>query len=234
MVSLDLDRLMPFPAGAAVHALRIQGRDPARNRQTVVLAAAHRAVAMQAVEQALAFGLDPIRLQPADADLDLLPGLRTDGGERRRRLYWGATLVALIVLNLFLLVFRDVNEVSRLRDLVEEQRPAATIGLRLQRAAVEEHEARRSLETLRQARSPTRTLSAVNDTLPAGAWVHRLASNESAVRLTGYRNETTDVLGPFRASPIFAGARNASETTQPEAASGRRAYDIAANLRPPS
>ena len=232
LVALDLDRLMPFPSGTAVHAMAVVQRDPLRNRQTVRLAAASRTQTLSALHHARSFGLEPVALLAADSDLDLLPALSSGSELSLRRLYWGITVAALIGVNVFLLIYRDMDQTARLRSLVEEQRPAASAGLRLQRTAAAEDIARRSLLDTRKASSPMRLLSTLTEVMPAGAWVHRLAWNGKAVRLTGYRSPSVDVLTALRADPRFSEAKGSLEGPQPTAQpGGNRPFDVSAAVR---
>jgi hypothetical protein len=232
LVALDLDRLMPFPEGAAIHAIRMEARDPQRNRQSLRLAAALRSRALTAVDEAMAFGLTPVALLADDSDLDLLPALRLSASLNSRRLYWGVVVAALIGVNLLLLIYRDMDETARLRSLVEEQRPAASAGLRLQRTATAEQTARRDLLARRETASPMRLLATLDNALPAGAWVHRLAWNGSAVRLTGFRSSAVDMLSSLRADSRFSQVRGLTEGPQPRAQpEGRLPFDVSAVVR---
>jgi PAS domain-containing protein len=232
LVALDLDRLMPFPSGSAVHSILVTERDPQRNRQTLRLAAALRSQVLAAVDRAEAFGLSPVALLAADSDLDLLPALKLNAGLGARRLYWGVVVAALIGVNLFLLIYRDLDETARLRSLVEEQRPAASAGLRLQRTSTGEQTARRELLARRQASSPMSLLATLDEAVPGGAWVHRLAWNGSALRLTGYRSASVDMLAALRADPRFSQVRGVTEGPQPAAQpGGRPPFDVSAVVR---
>ena len=236
MVALEIDRLMPFPSGAAVHDLELAQAGTAP-RRPVLIGAALRSDVIAAIDQARAFGLAPTRVV-ADwsgvAHFDFLRALGAEAGlgaEDRRSLYWAIAVGGLIAFNVFLLVFRDMNTVATLRGVVEAQGELVAIAVRIRNAATAERQQRAALLAHRFAASPSRLLATINAVLPRGAWVHRLAWNGRAVRLVGFKAEGVDVPRALRAAPELTNVRALAGVDSAGGDRRKQPFDVAAERR---
>ena len=236
MVALEIDRLMPFPEGAAVHDVELAAAG-AGPRRLVLIGAALRQDVIFAVDQARAFGLEPTRVGAiwgGAARFDFLRALGAGAGmgaDDRRSLYWATAIGGLIAFNVFLLIFRDMNSVATLREVVEAQRDSVAIALRIRNAATVERDQRARLAAYRVAASPSRLLATVNAVLPRGAWVHRLAWNGQAVRLVGFKGEGVDVARALRAAPDLTNVRALAAVEGAVDDRRKQPFDVAAERR---
>jgi len=236
MLELDIDRLTPFRPDQVFVDVVLDGAGPRR----AVVAAIPREVAVQALEQARAAGLDPRVLgvaaaAPAALALDFLPAVRDAGAAPRsnpnRRLIWIA-VAALAVLNLGAAIGRDMLEVRALRERVEVQRPQVDRVMSVRRKVLAEDRRRARIARRRADGEPLRMLDAVTGAVPAGAWVDRLAFDGRAVRVSGYRQDAVDVAAALRSAPLLTHVRGSGADLPTRQAAGQP-FDLTADLRTP-
>ncbi len=241
MVSLDIDRLSPLNPELIHHDLELGERDSVDGRRTVTLAVVPRAAAARALEAAAAAGLTlaSLGVRQGEADeassrFDFLPAALAAAGQpaasRAVAWLWGG-VAALLVLNLAVLVGRDMADVADLRAAVDGQRPAVSAALRL-RARVDSEERRRGeLVAEGQRTEPLRMLNALTEATPPGAWVQRLEWNGQALRVTGYKSGDLDMAAAIRGSGAFSNPRSAGAEAAARALGGVP-FDITADARP--
>ena len=240
MLSLDIDRLSPLAPELIHYDMEILDRDAGEGRLRVLLGILPRAEAAKMMARARADGFAPVALAgraDGDGDLprfDFLPQVRRAAGESsgaRARLYAWAVVAALILVNLAVLVGRDVIDVARVRSAVDGQRPVVDAVLRLRRRVASEDARRRDLVARGMRGNPLRILNVLARALPAGAWVQHLEWNGQTLRIVGFRRDDIDMAAAIRGSGAFTNPR--SLTPEPSSApTPSRPFDITADARP--
>jgi len=239
MLSLDIDRLSPLAPDLIHFDLEVVDRDAGDGKQRVLLGIVPRAAALEVVRAARADGLAPVSLgvrsreDPVVQRFDFLPavlaatGEATGGGVGR---YWWGAVAALMVINLAVLVGRDMASVSRLKSMVDAQRPAVSAVLGLRRRVEAEDGRRRDLIARGQRGEPLKMLNALTEALPPGAWVQHLEWNGQSLRIVGYRAAEIDLGAALRGSGVFTNPRalTASPASGPTPI---RPFDVTADTR---
>ena len=240
MLTLDIDRLSPLNPDLIHFDMEILDRGEADGRQRVLLGLIPRAEAEALVERARRDGLTPAALAAPDPDrpahprFDFLPQTLAAGGEGapdRTRLYLWLAAGALILVNLAVLVGRDMIEVSRLRSDVEAQQPVVDAVVRLRRRVEGEDARRRDLLAHGRHGDPLRVINAVTEALPDGAWVQRMEWNGQTLRLVGFKRSDIDLSAAIRGTGLFTNPRAAGPETTP-GPTAVRPFDITADARP--
>ncbi len=235
MVALDLDRLTPFSPDQVYVDLAVIDRDRTANRHRLRLAVVKRAVADAALAEAAAAGWRVSRLSAAPQDgwpaPDFLPAIIAagpgGGPDRGRRLWW-TVAAGLVVLNLLVLVGRDILDTRRAQQRLDAQKPMAEAALALRSRVQREQQDRAALLARRSGHEPLRILAAATDALPPPVWLQRLEWTGRTVRLAGFRPEGFDVQAAVRGSPAFTGPR---QLALPPAATGRmQRFDVVADV----
>ena len=231
LVALDLDRLMPFAADTAYADVATDVDGATR------VAALPKALAQEIYHGAVAHGISPTALGVAREDdgvleFDFLPMLRADGSvpaaANGRHLWW--TLVALLFLaNVAVLIFKDVQSVSRVSALVDAQAPSALAARKLALRVAREDALRASLLRQRAADDPLSILAFASRVVPEGAWVQRLAWTGDTLRLAGYKQANVDMLSAVRKSGRFATVRASTSDVSAESTTGQP-FDVTAEV----
>jgi hypothetical protein len=157
-------------------------------------------------------------------------------GDPRRRRGWAAA-GALIVLNLAVLVGRDIISVSRAQSAVDVQRPVVEAVTRLRRRVEAEDARRRDWLARGRRADPLRMLNSLTQALPSGASVQHLEWNGETLHIIGLSRTNIDLAAAIRGSGAFSNPRAVSEaaTSAPIAGQGSsRPFDITADARPDS
>ena len=236
MLELDIDRLTPFRPDQVFVDVVVEG-GPRR----AVVAAIQRDLAVAALEDARASGLDPRALgvvagSPAEAALDFLPKMReaqlAPGRSGNRPLIWGA-VAALVVANLGAAIGRDMLDVRALRGRIESQRAQVGQVQALRRKVLSEEHRRADIIARRASGEPLRVLDALTGATPNGAWIDRLAFDGQTVRISGYRQDRVDVAAALRAAPMLVNVRNSGTDVLTRQAAGQP-FDLTADLKKPA
>lgn len=239
MVALDIERLSPMPADAIYFDTEVVARDDERRRQTLLLGVVERGAAEIAVAKARLAGLEPAALGVASVGgdarhFDFMPALRRAAGlgaPGGRLPQWWAIVFGLLIVNVVVLVLRDVSDVAAMRRAVEAQKPAVDAALRIRKHVEDESARRVALMQRRAAYEPLRVINAATLALPAGAWTQRFESNGRTVRLVGYKAPSIDLAAAVRASPVFANPRSQTMDVSAPGANGAQPFDIVADIR---
>jgi hypothetical protein len=240
MVELDIDRLSPLPAGQIHFDIAIVGRDDEGGGQRNLVGIVRRDIAARAVGQARTDGLEPAGLgvlaadHPATARFDFLPAVLAAAGERapgRARRHWWGAVAGLMLLNIAFLVGRDMNDVAKLRDKADAQRPVVDAALALRRRVEGEDARRRALLARGSSNEPLGMLNALTEALPSGAWVQHLEWNGKVLHIVGFKTADIDLAAALRGSGAFTNPRVVN--TQPSTgATAARPFDITVDARP--
>ena len=215
LVALSQERLMPFPAGAALIDTLVISRDAAAGRQQVAVAALPRTTADAAIAAAARAGIAPTGFgvtQPnGTVSFDFLSGMDGAGASaaRARRIWWAAVAV-LLALNLGALVGGDISATGQLEALVAEHGQAAGLARAVRQRVVREEARRYALVDRRAVTDPLDLLADLTRLIPATAWVERLGWDGRQLRLSGYKQGATDLMAALRRSPRLGAARPTS------------------------
>lgn len=238
MLTLDIDRLSPISPDLVYHDMRVLDRDGAGGERTILLGLLPRDLADRFLAAASADGLNPTLVAVASGDgatdyrFDFLPAIRRENGlpdEGRARRYWWAAVAALALVNIGALVGRDMVSVARLREAVDQQRPAVGAVMGVRRRVEAQDGARRVLIARGQRNDPLEILAALTGLLPPSAWVQRLEWNGQVVRLVGFKSGDVDLAAVLRSSPEFANPRAAAALT-PRKGVAAQPFDITADV----
>lgn len=236
MLALDIDRLTPFHADAVVFDAELLRRDAERGRQQVLLGVMPKSAADEALDRAQKLDLMPVSLGAfagvgSNTHFDFLPALAGGGrlSARARLPYWWAVVVTLLILNFWLIGYRDSVELDSLKQIVDSQAEPVQVALRLRDKVDAEAARRAALLQRREASSPMRVLDAVTKALPANAWTQTFEWNGQTVHLAGYSNGPADMLKALESSPYLHNARTMSQSALPAKASGSQSFDVSAD-----
>lgn len=240
MVSLNIERLSPL-ALELIHFDIAFDRD-AGEGQTVLLGIVPRAAAADLLSAATAAGLRPaaIAVRADDTEgasrFDFLPAASAAAGTppagRTVRYAWGA-VAALLLINVVLLVGKDIARVQQLNDLVEAQQPAVNSALALQRRVEAENTRRRNLLARAARAEPLRVLNVLTKALPDDAWVRRLEWNGATLHIAGDQGSDRDLAAAIQGAGAFSNARNPGKEVVNSKA-GLKSFEIIADARPVS
>ncbi|MGZ8406841.1 MAG: hypothetical protein ACXWVJ_02320, partial [Caulobacteraceae bacterium] len=166
---------------------------------------------------------------------DFMRPLRASSGAASggRTALWWAAVAGLFALNLFLLVFKDMNTVAALRETVDAQREAASVALRIRNMADAERTARVDQLARRQSASPLGLLETLAEAMPRDAWIHRLAWNGRAARMTGFKKQGGDLAGVLQKHPALRNTRSLAAPISQAATAGREPFDVAIEVARP-
>jgi general secretion pathway protein L len=238
MLALDIDRLSPLSPHLIHFDIEIVDRGETGGRQRILLGIIERAVAQHLLEAALAAGYAPVaigaRLGADDAPphFDFLPQVREAVGASRDRfaLYAWIAVGVLILVNLAVLVGRDIIEVSRLQSAVDAQRPSVDLVQRLQRRVGDEDGRRRDTIARGQRGDPLRVMDALTVALPQVVFVQHLEWNGRSLRLIGFERGDLDMASLIRGAGPFANPK-VSIGAPTSGATPARPFDITADAR---
>jgi hypothetical protein len=237
LVMLDLDRLMPFPTDGAYADVLARG-EATDGSVDAEIAALPKATLHTIYNGARAHGLAPRAIGVVDNEnalrFDFMPALASDGigaaPQSGLRFWWG--LVALLfVLNIGILIFRDMQSVSRVAALVETQAPAASAARRIALRIAREDGVRSELIARRNDNDALAALALATKVMPAGAWVQRYSWNGNLLRLAGYKQANVDVAAALRKSGVFNAVRASTSDVAAESATGQP-FDVSAEFKP--
>jgi general secretion pathway protein L len=232
MVALDIDRLTPFQADQVYFDAEIVSRDADAGRQLVAIGVLPRDAAAQLLAYAAASDLHPSAMGIAGesgGQFDFIAAMReASGGDaaQKRAIYWWAGAGALIVLNLFLLTYRDSNNLDQLRQAVEAQQGPVSVALRTRDKVDRETARRAALMDEKKRASPMPVLNAVTAAMPLDAWVKRFEWNGRTVHVQGQRKTSTDILARLEASPVLRNAHSLALATRADPSNPN--FDLAA------
>ena len=235
LVTAEMDRLTPFTAEAVYFDIERPRRDLGTGHSCVSLAVVPRHVADQALEQATGQGLTTRRLGLLGADrrlvFDFTRSMRETGhgrGPDNGVLSWWIAAAVLLLVNIGLLVGRDINAVQSLRQSVDLQQPTVALAQRLRGRVEGDIAGRRDLLQRRAQSEPLKVLDAASRAFPVPQWIQRLEWNGHTVRIVGFRTAGFDVPGAVRASRILGNPRS---LTAPTLAGGgsQQPFDVVAD-----
>ena len=238
LVALDLDRLMPFPAGSAYSDVAVTVTETnADGTLQARIAALPKAQLLGWYQTARDFGLAPRAIGIANEngetmEFDFLPALVADGQAIKNSgaQHWWILVAALFFANVGLMVWKDVQSVARLQALVDVQQPLVSAARKLSLRLTREDATRSELIETRQQDNALSALAFVTRSMPAGAWVQRYSWNGEVLRISGYKQDKVDVLNALRKTGAFASVRASTSDVAAESATGQP-FDVTAEWK---
>jgi len=237
-VGYDLDRRTPFSREHAVFAVRLVRLEPARKRLIAEVVVTPRATLDRALQAPRALGLEPSRVEAADAagesaSGDLLraaPSGANRPGRERDRAAWGLGLVAaaLVAALVWLPISLAQRRAADLAARFEAAKRANVAAVRLQHQIDElVQEDRYLLDKKRAAPNPLRLLLDTTRVTPDTAWLTEWDMTGEEVRLTGNAVSASGLVDALEHSQIFTGTAFLSPVTrQPD---GRERFSVSAH-----
>jgi hypothetical protein len=239
VVALELDRLLPYPAGTAIAAAipLPDADDAASGKVATMVAGMPTARAAALVEAARATGIEPLSLtwrstEDERVGLDLLPALVASGQivpRRDTRPFWWGLVAALFVLNCGVMIWRDVAATNAFAEEVAANQATSTAGRALAGRIARETALRKALVAERDTHDPLSLLALTTVALPEGAWVQRYAWTPETLRLTGYKAPGSDIQSALRRTGRFASLQ-ASVSDPTAEGGGGQPFDVTATL----
>lgn len=236
LVELDAERLLPFTPGSALIDFTA-GRVDEKGLQAVRVAGLPILVADAALAAASAVALDVRQLRIVSDNgalaFDFLPAWRTARampGNAPRRFWW--TLVgAGFLLNLAVMIGRDIHDLTETQALVEAHGQTAATARLLRSRVVSEDARRRTMLERRKANDPLGILGETTRVLPDQLWVQRLSWDGTRLRMAGYKPGNVDVVAALRRSPMFGQVRSTATDVPAQSTTGQP-FDVTAERRP--
>lgn len=239
VVALALDRLLPFPPGTAIAAATpLPDADRAGQAKVATLVAGMpTARAVLLVEAARTAGIEPLSLtwrSPEDdrVTLNLLPALVVSGRiapRRDTRPFWWGLVAVLFLVNVGLMIWRDVAATDAFAEEVAASQASSTAARVLAARIAGEANLRKTLVAERGADDPLNILALTTAALPQGAWVQRYAWTPETLRLTGYKAPGSDIQSALRRTGRFASLQ-ASVSDPTAEGGGGQPFDVSAKL----
>jgi hypothetical protein len=228
MITLDIERYLPLPAGSALIDAAIVGQAKPGGMIDVEIAALPNTVASEAIERFRTAGILPTQLRLAadgvpDARFDFLPAARAGGlvePTHGAAAIWWALVGFLFVLNFAILVWRDEANVERMQTMVDAQSPAVQIARRVTRDMHQTDLIAHRAVDRRASHDVLGDLAVVSRAVPDGAWIQHYAWDGTLLRLSGYRAPDSDVAAALRREPRFASVKSAQTEALAEIGSG--------------
>ncbi len=230
LVALDAERLLPFAPGTAL--IDFDAGPASGGVQAVSIAGLPVDRATMAMALAEAQDLDVRRLAIGDGEalrFDFLPAWRQRQGHdnRRPQRIWWSIVAAAFLLNLGVLIGRDIYNLRATEALVETHGQTAATARLLRNRVIAEDGRRRALLGDRHRHDPLPILAAVARALPDSVWVQRLSWDGRQLRLAGYKPGNIDVVAALRHAPIFVAVRGGAADVPANIVAGQP-YDVTA------
>lgn len=237
MAAFEGDGLLPFPTGSTIIAARRLGSAPDSTKARVEVAGlpietARKIADVIAETKAVAARVLLDKERKGTPPIDFASAMREAGLIARPRsatpLIW-AMVAGLVTVNVALFIWKDIQSVERLEQVVDEQQPAVTVAQTItRRTGADQTLVARSLAR-RRDHDALAGLATVSEAIPAGAWLQRYVWDGPSVKLTGYKPPRTDVAGELRRAGPFTQVRALNDEIQAEVPAGEP-FDIGARI----
>ena len=207
MIALDIDRLTPFEAHDVYFDI-VEQRD-GLDRPRLTLGVLRRVDANKILASAKQNRIEIAALSvgfPAGGHrrYDFVPALRRGKAMPRPNAgFWWAFVAFLVVLNIFLLIWRDTVSTDALRSAVAAHQDLADLAARVHDRASAEAMKRRAFLAGREDHLPLPMLEALTKAVPAPSWVQTLDWDGRTVHIAGFKPATLDLLPGLVASHQF-------------------------------
>lgn len=241
VLTFEMDRQTPFKPDEVYFDYAVAGRDPERERLSVELTVARRAVVDAAVARARSWGLAPdvvdVAGPPAPlGTLNLLPAEQQTpagrGGAALNLLLVGVAL-GLAGAAVHIALERQQAVVAAMQQRLvaarTEAEAAQALRARLDRLIADQ----RFLDDRKRDHVvTTRLLNELTKVVPDHTWVYQLRVDAAGAQLWGYSSASSEVLSTIERSPMFTDARFRSPVTQ-DSRMGLERFNLSATIVAP-
>jgi general secretion pathway protein L len=236
VVAFELDRRTPFKREEVYHTQRVLQRDAAAKRLSVQLTVVPRRAVDEALALAERLGLALERVEvDGEPEGNLLPAGPQSVTARLPSFAFSA--LALLAVGLagtaaLIPLQRSHRAAAELRTSIADSKRLAEESVRLQKDIdAEIQEGGFLAARKRQVPSASEIVFALTQLLPDDTWLSELEISGGEVRITGFAESASTILGLIDQSPRFANAAFRSPVTQDQRAK-RELFNIAARVAP--
>ncbi len=242
VLSFEMDRHTPFSADEVYFDYRVRHRDAGLGRMEVELVTVPRKVMDERCEHAAAWGIVPDVVDIAVEDrvgedasegINLLPAIGGVNGPRRAgplTLILAAVAAALFAVAVYLPLEAQQREMQAFSAALAKAKAEAGAALALRGEIdrlVEESQflVSRKLGSVKA----TEVLEELTKLLPDGTWLRQFKIKDREVRISGFSQAASNLIGLIEQSSMFENARFTSPVTQ-DRREGLERFNIATDL----
>lgn len=242
VLTFEMDRHTPFSADEVYFDYRVRMRDAETGRMEVELVTVPRKVMDERCERAAAWGVVPDVVdiggedgggEDASEGINLLPADDGVNGGRRvggLSLFLAAVAAALIAVAVYLPLEAQQREMQAFSAALAKAKAEAGAAMDLRREIDRLVEESQFLVTRKQKSvKATEVLDELTRILPDGTWLRQFKIKDRELRISGFSQAASNLIGLIEQSALFANARFTSPVTQ-DRREGLERFNIAADL----
>ena len=242
VLTFEMDRHTPFSADEVYFDYRVRNRDAETGRMEVELVTVPRKVLDERCERAAAWGVVPdivdIALEvrgdeDASEGINLLPA---DDGVNGGQRVGGLTLIlatvaaALVAVAVYLPIEAQQGEMQAISAALAKAKAEAGAAMEL-REEIDRLVAESQFLVTRKQKSvkATEVLDELTSILPDGTWLRQFKIKDRELRISGFSQAASNLIGLIEQSSMFENARFTSPVTQ-DRREGLERFNVAADL----
>ncbi len=242
VLTFEMDRHTPFSADEVYFDYRVRMRDAETGRMEVELVTVPRKVMDERCERAAAWGVVPDVVdiggedrggEDASEGINLLPADDGVNGGRRvggLSLFLAAVAAALVAVAVYLPLEAQQREMQAFSAALTKAKAEAGAAMDLRREIDRLVEESQFLVTRKQKSvKATEVLDELTSILPDGTWLRQFKIKDRELRISGFSQAASNLIGLIEQSAMFENARFTSPVTQ-DRREGLERFNIAADL----
>ena len=242
VLTFEMDRHTPFSADEVYFDYRVRTRDAETGRMEVELVTVPRKVMDERCERAAAWGVVPDVVdiggedrggEDASEGINLLPADDGVNGGRRvggLSLFLAAVAAALVAVAVYLPLEAQQREMQAFSAALTKAKAEAGAAMDLRREIDRLVEESQFLVTRKQKSvKATEVLDELTSILPDGTWLRQFKIKDRELRISGFSQAASNLIGLIEQSAMFENARFTSPVTQ-DRREGLERFNIAADL----
>ena len=242
VLTFEMDRHTPFSADEVYFDYRVRMRNAETGRMEVELVTVPRKVMDERCERAAAWGVVPDVVDIAGEDrggedasegINLLPADDGVNGGRRvggLTLFLAAVAAALVAVAVYLPLEAQQREMQAFSAALAKAKAEAGAAMELRREIDRLVEESQFLVTRKQKSvKATEVLDELTRILPDGTWLRQFKIKDREVRISGFSQAASNLIGLIEQSAMFENARFTSPVTQ-DRREGLERFNVAADL----
>ncbi len=242
VLTFEMDRHTPFSADEVYFDYRVRTRNAETGRMEVELVTVPRKVMDERCERAAAWGVVPDVVdiggedrggEDASEGINLLPADDGVNGGRRvggLSLFLAAVAAALIAVAVYLPLEAQQREMQAFSAALTKAKAEAGAAMDLRREIDRLVEESQFLVTRKQKSvKATEVLDELTRILPDGTWLRQFKIKDRELRISGFSQAASNLIGLIEQSAMFENARFTSPVTQ-DRREGLERFNIAADL----
>ncbi len=237
VLSFEMDRHTPFSADEVYFDYRVRMRDAELGRMEVELVTVPRKVMDERCERAAAWGVVPdivdIGGEDASEGINLLPAIEGVNGGRRvgpLTLILAAITAALFAVAVYLPLEAQQREMQAFQAALAKAKAEAGAAMEL-RGEIDRliEESQFLVRRKQKSVKATEVLDELTRILPDGTWLRQFKIKDREVRISGFSQAASNLIGLIEQSLMFENARFTSPVTQ-DRREGLERFNVAADL----